>query len=357
MSQVCEAVGDVPAASLHGAPVANIRKEWSLIRAQQHARLDRIAIRRGASEVKRLFDRAHDEMMHKLRAHTKHLGIDAYSTHQARMTLALLKTGEAQLAAHMAGETKAVAKEARAEALHSLVANIERLEPEFRGAASRLSIEEAARFWGHESILRSKHVEAGEKRERLLRAGKPVPERIEEAFSRYSIETIGDMEKQLALSVIQQETPLQAMDRISDAVDGEWYRAERIVRTEGSRAFNEGHREGVEEAADDVDGLMELWSEFCDDDGEALDDRVAVDSLALHGQCVLPGHMFTCPPKATHPDAKGNTEVPKSLALEEFDCPPSRPNGRETVVPFCARWGVPGWRWSGGRRAWIVRPD
>ena len=328
-------------------------REWNAVQAAQHRRLDRLTIRRGASELKRLFDAAHEEAVKRMRAQVKRVGGDSFSSHQARQVVAGLRHGEAQLAARLAGETKAIAKEARGEALHSLVANIERLEPEFKGAAVRLQIEEAARFWGHESILRRKHEEAEEQRSRLLRESKPVPQRIEEAFTRYSIDAIEDIERQLALSVLQNETPLQAMDRLEDAVDGEWYRAERIVRTESAFAFNEGHREGIEEAATEVEGLGEFWSEYCDEDGEPLDERVAVDSIAMTSQVAYPGGVFVMPARAPHPDASGNTKVPPSLAGEEYTCPPNRPNDRSVLLPWAPDWGVPGWRWTGGRRVWV----
>jgi hypothetical protein len=333
--------------------VADVAKVWRTLAAAQHRRLDRIAIRRGASELKRLFDAAHEESIKHLRAQMKRTGGESFSTHQARQVVVALQYGETQLAARMAQETKGIAKEARGEALHSLVANIERLEPSFKGAEVRLQIEEAARFWGHESILRRKHDEAEVQRSRLLAASKPVPARIEEAFTRYSADTIADVEKQMALSVLENETPLAAMDRVADAIDGEWWRAERIVRTESAYAFNEGHREGIEEAASEVEGLCDFWSEYCEEDGEPLDDRVAADSIALHAQIVDPGSMFVCPARAPFPDARGNVVVPKSLAGEEFACPPSRPNGREVLTPWAPDWGIPAWRWSGGKRAWV----
>nr|WP_294566992.1 hypothetical protein [uncultured Rhodopila sp.] len=330
--------------------MADLVKVWRTLAAAQHRRLDRIAIRRGASEVKRLFDAAHEESLKHLRAQMKRTGGDSFSTHQARQVVVLLQHGEQQLAARMAQETKGVAKEARGEALHSLVANIERLEPEFRGADVRLQIEEAARFWGHESILRRKHAEADVQRARLLAASKPVPQRIEEAFTRYSSDTIADVEKQMALSVLENETPLAAIDRVSDAIDGEWWRAERIVRTESAYAFNEGHREGIEEAATEVEGLGEFWSEYCDEDGEPLDERVAVDSIAMTSQVAYPGGVFVMPPRAPFPDAKGNMKVPNALAGESWPHPPNRPNDRSALLPFSLTWGVPGWIWKDGRR-------
>ena len=88
-------------------------REWNAVQAAQHRRLDRLTIRRGASELKRRFDAAHEEAVKRMRAQVKRVGGDSFSSHQARQVVAGLRHGEAQLAARLAGETKAIAKEAR----------------------------------------------------------------------------------------------------------------------------------------------------------------------------------------------------------------------------------------------------
>ena len=340
--------------------MVNSREFRALAEAHRRA-LARLTQRRGAVELKALYERATAEMLRKLRASTRHLGTDAFTSHQARMIVAQLREGERILAGRMAGELKGVAREAQVEAATRIISDIEKLEPLFDGAGVRVQVEQAARFAGlrddpKRSILREKRVEAEVEHDRLVRIGETVPRRIENVLSRYSLDTIEKMENNLALSVLENETPLAAMDRLEDFVDGEWWRAERIVRTETSFAYSSEAAATIEEAAEEVDGLMMQWHEYADDDGSPLDDRVAADSLAMAGQVVEAGQPFFCPSTALQPTMDGETQVPKSLAGEWVEAPPNRPNDRATVTAWRKDWGMPGWRWSGGRRVWLVKP-
>ena len=97
--------------------------------------------------------------------------------------------------------------------------------------------------------------------------------------------------------------------------------------------------------------MMQRWSEHCDDStGMPLDNRVGVDSIAMHGQVAAPGEVFVMPSNAPAPDAKGRTEVPEQLVGLSWYFPPNRPNDRAIVQPWHPAWGVPGWRWDGSQR-------
>ena len=116
--------------------------------------------------------------------------------------------------------------------------------------------------------------------------------------------------------------------------------------------------DGIKAAAEELPDLMMRWTEHVDDEtGLPLDARVAVDSLALHGQCAVPGGLFYLPSTSPVPDADGNTIVPESLAGQTWECPPDRPNGREVLIPWRKDWGIPGWQIIDGAKVWLVRPE
>ena len=118
-------------------------------------------------------------------------------------------------------------------------------------------------------------------------------------------------------------------------------------------ASNAAHADGIKEIADEDPELADMqqqWIEHCDDEGEALDSRVSLDSLAMHLQVTEPGGMFTMPDESEVPDAKGHTKVSESLAGQSWAHPPNRPNDRATVLPWRPGWGSPGWRYVGGAR-------
>jgi hypothetical protein len=114
-------------------------------------------------------------------------------------------------------------------------------------------------------------------------------------------------------------------------------------------AFNAAHKDGIEDAREVLPDLRSRWVELCDDaTGAPLDDRVCVDSIALHGQVDVDGVFFQ-PATAPHPDAEGRTQVPDALIGQTYDFPPNRPNDRSTLAPWRPGWGVPAWEWRGRR--------
>jgi hypothetical protein len=85
--------------------------------------------------------------------------------------------------------------------------------------------------------------------------------------------------------------------------------------------------------------LMQRWTELVDDaTGRPLDNRVAADSLAMHGQVAPPGGSFLMP-------AAGG-----ALAGQSWTHPPNRPNDRAVLTPWMPTWGVPAWQFRNGRR-------
>jgi hypothetical protein len=163
----------------------------------------------------------------------------------------------------------------------------------------------------------------------------------------YGSRVVGAIENQLALSLVEGETTGDAIDRVQGVADNEWWQAERIVRTETAAAYNQTAADGIAEVATEFDDMRIRWVEHCDDEGEPLDDRVAADSIALHGQVARPGEGWVMPLDAE--------DVSESMLGQRFFSAPCRPNGRETLSAWRPSWGIPGWEWR-GRKVWIVRP-
>lgn len=95
------------------------------------------------------------------------------------------------------------------------------------------------------------------------------------------------------------------------------YWAERIVRTELMRSYNEGTQAAIlEESVTDFPDLQRMII-------ATFDNRTAPDSLYVHGQIRGPTEPFT--------DGAGRT----------YMVPPGRPNDREDITPWRPRWEVP----------------
>jgi len=302
--------------------------------SEHRARLERLAERRTLIPLKRLYDEAGAELERKLAAAARGRAGDTMTAYQQRMLLAQVKEGKVRLARSMAGTLGDASQDAQVDALRGLTRDVARLERQFRGATVTLPIEQAARFRGV----------VDRRRTSLLRMHAT-------SMARYGAQTIGRMERELSLSLATGETTGSAIDRVMRVDDMEWYRAERIGRTETAWAFGATTADGIAESAEALPGLMMRWSEYVDDaTGRPLDDRVAVDSLAMHGQVTAAGDVFTMPSSSPVADAKGRTQVPPALVGLTWSHPPNRPNDRAVLQPFRKEWGIPGWVWRGGRR-------
>lgn len=286
--------------------------------------IDKVAVGR----VKRLYDAAQAELEQKLaRAVGKGRG-DTMTAHQHRAMLLQVHDGQRRLAGRMAAELGDVSDHARAESVHQLHRDVARLDAHFGGAAVRLPTEAAGRF--HDVMNRGRaSVMAGH----------------QASMARYGTRVVGQMEGALGLSVAVGEAPHEAIQRVMDVADNEWWQAERIVRTETAWAMNGVARDALDEGGRDDPGLWSRWTEHVSAAGAAMDDRVGVDSLALHGQVARSGEEFTMP--MTAPDGR---PVSSSLVGMFWAHPPNRPNDRAVLAPWRPEWGTPGWRYVAGER-------
>lgn len=312
---------------------------WNKALADQRHALEFIETKRAASAMKRIYDRAQDELVGKLAKLLKVGKQDSFTAYQHQQALAAIRVGQIELVKLLKGEMHEQTVKAHKAALTRLGRSIAVLEKKYSGAEFSMPVAEVAQLSG-----------ATQKRERsLLRIHA-------ESINRYGIRNIERMEAQIAVSLAQGESPAEAVDRVAEIADEDWAWGERIVRTEMSYAHNSAIFDGVAAAAQELPGLMLRWSEHCADDGTPLDNRVAVDSIAMHGQVTSVGGMFVMPPVAPVPDFQGRQEVPDKLVGKAWQFPPNRPNDRSVIQPWREDWQIPGWRYAGGGRDWIVNP-
>lgn len=297
---------------------------------QMHrAALDRILDQRSVTGLRKFYDAAQAELARKLNRLIRTGRKETMSYMQLRQLLEQVKIAQAEIAARLAEGLKPAAREAQAEGVRQVARTYVDLERKFTGATITVPIEEAATFAGliedrAPSLIRS----------------------IERSFKRYGATVTAKIEQELALSLATGETPLDAIARVERAADIEWWRAERIVRTECASGFNAGHVASTKALADEVDGVFLRWCEYVDDTtGRPLDDRVAFDSLALHGQVVPVGTPFVMPP---------DERVSAKLWGKTYTQGPNRPNDRSVTMPWRPHWGTPGWQWKGGKKVPMV---
>ena len=293
--------------------------------------LDRLIDRGSVERLKSVYTKAAAEVLATLERLGR--GSSSFTAHHLQMALAQLKAGQIYIDDQMLGELNAATREAQIESLHTLVRNYKRLEKHFSGHAPVLPIEEAARFAGVIDKSRGS----------LLRQHKT-------SINRYGMAVIEKAQDAMSVSAASGETLDGAIGRVHEVVQGEWWQAERIARTESCYGANVAHSDGIKEIAKEDPALLSQWVEFCGPDGRPLDPRVGTDSVAMHSQVTDPGGVFTMPATAPFPGSDGKTEVSPSLVGQSWAVPPCRPNGRETVMPWRKDWGAPGWRYKAGRR-------
>jgi hypothetical protein len=301
--------------------------------ATHRNRLERLAVGQAVSPLKKLYDEAQASLVKQIAKHVKAKKGDTFTVHQQRQVLVQLREGQRLITQRMAGKLGPLGKKAQEAALKGLSADVSKLSKVFTGAEVTLPIDEAAVFAGV-----------------INRRAPSLLQQHATSMARYGANVVGKVEKGLALSLLKGGSSSEAIDDVGELIDGEWWQGERIVRTEMAYAFNATHADGMLESAADLPALRMRWEEHCDNAGNPLDQRVAVDSLAMHGQVALPGGVFVMPPTAPVADTNGVTKVPSGLVGLSWDFPPNRPNDRAVLSPWMPDWGIPGWAWSGSKR-------
>lgn len=304
--------------------MAELHPSYRAIVLDQQAQLKRLVTSAGVAPIRAMYEDMLEQLVSRLKLTTS----ETFTHQQLTGLVAQVQLGLARLQRPVndafAGATDVIGVDSARRALE----NAARLEHRFAGAVMPLPLLEIG---GLRGLVQGRTSS-------LLRVN-------ERSMARFGAGLTGRIEAELASSLSMGENYTQAIDRVQGVGELEWWRAERIARTELSFAASTSARGALEEQAVELDGdLWMRWSEHVSDDGVPLDDRVGVDSEALNGQVAPPGGMFTQPP--TSP---GGEAVSVSLVGQQWSSPPSRPNDRAVLIPWRSSWGVPGWQWNGRR--------
>lgn len=290
--------------------------------------LDRLIDRGSVPNLKKLYEQAISELETKLGGMIKN-GAAPFSIQQAQSLLAQARHGLIRTSIEMGtalGKQTAITSQASAKAL---VASIKRMEKAASGAVIQLPIEQASKFAGV----------VDKRKTSLLALNK-------KSMARYGAAVVGKVEQAMAMSLLKGEAGYAAVKRVADTMGDEWWKAERIVRTETAYAFNATHADAIGETTKSFPDMMMRWVEYVSDVTLVpFDDRVGDDSVALHGQLTRPGGFFVMP--SVHP--KPPMKISPSLKGQSWQHPPNRPHDRAVLQPWRPGWGW-GWIMSGGQR-------
>lgn len=249
----------------------------------------------------------------------------SFTAFQYRSFLAQIKRAQIEMAVMMSGEMSKASRKAQRRALNRLIGSIRQMEGKYGGGGVvSIPIEEASRMAG---II-------DEDRSSLMKMHR-------QSFARYGADMVERMQLAMSKGLMMGDSAHAIIDRIAETADIQWYQAERIVRTEQAYAYNAAQKTAMVELTDDMPDLMIRWVEHVDDSGNPLDDRVADDSIAMHGQVTKPGGLFRMP------NAPG---VSAKMVGRTWSHPPNRPNDRATIQPWRPGWGIPAYRMVGMRR-------
>ena len=288
-------------------------------------RVKRIVDRGSVRPLRQLYE---DSITRTQRALERQISLgrsNSYSAQNHRIMLAQLRVGVRELTDQIGASVALKAQEAQVESLRTLVSNIQQADQMATGVMPTVALEEAAVFYG---VLQS--------------ADPSLSRSYQTTMQTYGQQTINKVELELGSMLASGAAMYDVVGNVTAMIQGERWRAERIVRTEVMHAYNAAHERGLIEASRSIPELFGRWTENIDDmTGRGFDNRVAADSFALHGQITRPGGLFTMPPS--------NSVSPK-LWGSQFRFPPNRPNDRATLIPWRPEWGVPGYFYQAGRR-------
>ena len=291
--------------------------------------LDRLLDRRALFSLRRYYDQAQDRLESQLGRMAKESKHSSLTPLQAQQLLLQVKQAQQEVAQRMARMLTPALEEAQTEGVLQTDKTMDELEREFTGGALLLGLDEPSTV------------------SRLIEKRSPALNAINAtSWAAFGAAAGTSAAAALSVSLALEETPREAVSRMRSGAEGEWWKAERIVRTEMAQAYNGAQADAIEDVAGAVPGLGKRWCELVDDvTGMPLDERVGNDSLVLHGQIVEYAGRFVMPPDPT---------VSPVFWNQSWFASPNRPNDRSVTMPWRRQWGVPGWVWRNGERVPVV---
>lgn len=282
-------------------PASVASKIVNLHRAQLQGLTELGSIRR----LRALYEETRSSLEQSLATMAKTGQGQSFTAHHNRIILTQVTDALSQFQKEFGRQLPANAAKAATLAQKHVAGAIKMLERRFSGVEPVLQIEQAAVFQG------------------IYRKFEPsLLDRYHRLTSNYPLETIRRIRKNLALSMLSNETVDQAVNRVAGAngiFAGERWRAERIVRTENSYAYGISNQRMLGETAKEIPKLMKrLISTF--------DGREGDDAKEQHLQTVPWDGQFVW-----HKKTKGG-----GVEVVYYTAPPSRPNDRAAMVPWRA---------------------
>lgn len=273
-----------------------------LIVNQHRAQLRGVIELGGIRKVRSLYDASRDELEERLADLKRKRKGSTFTAHHLREVLLQVNDGLRQFQPKLHESLKDDGATAANLSHRHMASAVKRLERHYSGTEPVLRVEQAAVF-----TKTYKGIEPS-----LL-------DRYHKLVGNYPATTIQRCRRDLAMSLVQNETVDQAVDRIA-ARGGlfarERWRAERIVRTEMSYAYGVANQHFMREMGEEVPGLMKrLVATF--------DERTGDDSKKLNGQVKPIDEPFIW---------KKQTKL--GIEIVEYMQPPNRPNDREISVPW-----------------------
>lgn len=300
-------------------------KAYLTVLRRQRATLDRLMDRRGVLALRRYYDKAQDELERRLHRMARETRTDPLSPLQAQQLLAEVYAAQQAIALRLHSLYVPVMEEAQIAGVDETDYAITRLEEQLADRTLDLPLTD-------ETVRRG----IIDGRRFSLREGNKT------SFQKFGQNLSLTARQQMSVSLALGETATEAIDRLRQSSDDEWWQGERIVATESAKAFNSAHADSIELVGRDLRDMMKRWTELVDDrTGSPLDSRVGIDSMVLHGQVTAMDGVFVMPPDPRIKPRYWNNRWASS---------PNRPNDRSITMPWRPGWGVPGWEWKDGQR-------
>lgn len=141
------------------------------------------------------------------------------------------------------------------------------------------------------------------------------------------------------------------VEAIESILDANWWRIERMAKTETSLAYNMAIQAAMSAVAKDFKTKIWLrWCELIDETTQIpLDEFVCGDSIVMHGQVALPGKLFTMPKL---PMGEADAAALR-LQGQSWSCPPNRPNDRAVLSLWVPETGLMAYVVRNGKRVYL----
>ena len=306
---------------------------------QQINLLESLADRHGTAVLRKRYNAAVDALLRSLRAQARKSTSRTLDPAMTSTFLPRIRAAKLTIAKALSSDLAKVSKIAQRDGLRSAVDQIERFEEKFANRTVALSLNDAA-----------------EMDEAIEQDRAPI-ERNHDQSMMLVMTTLGaTLANEIMQSGLRRGTMVFTLDNIEDILDSQFWKIERIARTEVASAYNLGMARGVSVGSKELGEIGLRWCEKVDDKtGKPLDNRVAEDSLVLHGQVAFIGYDL---PSSARTSAQlvGGFEMPRDERVRSdwwgrrYIRPPNRPYDRAVGQPWSSRWGVPAYRMVRGER-------